>query len=268
MALFTGSTKSIGSLAASIAEIESEYTALLALKKAKVGGHDLWPASRMAVSVDLFLQVGIRRTAELTEALGRDVTAEAFAPVWSGSRAIMEIAALMLDLTGRAQVCVANPSREEFQELDTHLAKVSLGFKSIEWTYSEDVMAKNILTVVERTSKKQPAPFREALERIGAQGNDFMSAYEIVSEGAHPNYVGTLESYQKPDRQTGECELFDSPAKRDPKRIAIPLNFAAGALLMALSSVRDWEALRDGFIKLLPDYQPEPMPEPRRKQDA
>jgi hypothetical protein len=106
-----------------------------------------------------------------------------------------------------------------------------------------------------------------AVERFGASSRDFMSAYEMVSEGAHPNYVGTVESYQRADTKTGICELIDSPVHRDPERIAIPLDFLAGALLIAASAVRDWESSRDTLIALLPQYQPPPMPEPKRKQD-
>jgi len=54
----------------------------------------------------------------------------------------------------------------------------------------------------------------------------------MVSEGAHPNYVGTVESYQRADTKSGICELIDSPVQRDPERIAIPVDFAAGALLI------------------------------------
>jgi len=53
--------------------------------------------------------------------------------------------------------------------------------------------------------------------------------------------------------------------QHDPERIAIPVDFAAGALLIAASAVRDWESSRDTFIGLLPQYQPPPMPEPKRK---
>jgi hypothetical protein len=127
---------------------------------------------------------------ELTEALGRDVNAESFAPVWVGARAVMEMVALMYDVTDRARSCVPKPTKEAFRELDSHLDKVYVGFKSMEWAYSEDVVAKNILTTVQRTSRKDPAPFREALERFGAPARDFMSAYEIVSEGALCNVPG------------------------------------------------------------------------------
>jgi hypothetical protein len=267
MPLFSKPMKAVERLSKALGEIETSYADLISLKKTTVGGRDVWPTYRMAVSCDVLQQVGIRRVVELTEALGRDVSAESFAPVWVGARAVMEIAALMYDVTDRAQACVAKRTKEAFQDFDSHLDKVYVGFKSMEWAYSEDVVAKNILTTLQRTSKRDPAPFREALERFGAPARDFMSAYEMVSEGAHPNYVGTVESYQRADTKSGICELIDSPVQRDPELIAIPVDFAAGALLIALSAVRDWESSRDTFIALLPQYQPQPMPEPKRKPD-
>jgi len=268
MSLFSERMKGVERLSKSLGEIESSYTDLVSLKRTTVGGRDVWPAYRMAVGIDVLQQVGIRRLLELTEALGRDVSAESFAPVWVGARAAMEMAALMYDMTERARACVTKPTKEAFQEFDSHLDKVYVGFKSMEWAYSEDVVAKNILTTVQRVSKRDPAPFREALERFGGPTRDFMSAYEMVSEGAHPNYVGTVESYQRADTKTGICELIDSPVQRDPERIAIPVDFAAGALLIAVSAARDWESSRDAFIALLPQYQPPPMAEPKRKPEG
>ena len=196
------------------------------------------------------------------------MSAESFAPIWVGARAVMEMAALMYDVTERGRACVAKPTKDAFQEFDKHLDSVCVGFKSMEWAYSEAVVAKNIVTTLQRSAKTGPAPFREALERIGAPARDLMSAYEMVSEGAHPNYVGTVESYQRADTNTGVSEMIDSPVKREPERISIPVAFGAGAVLFAVSAVREWESLRDHFIALLPQYQPKPMPEPSRKPDG
>jgi hypothetical protein len=237
MPLFSKPMNAVDRLSKALGEIETSYANLITLKKTTVGGPEVWPAYRMAVSIDVLQQVGIRRVVELTEAIGRDVSAESFAPVWVGARAVMEMAALMYDVTDRARACVTKPTKEAFQDFDSHLDKVYVGFKSMEWAYSEDVVAKNILTTLQRTSKRAPTPFREALERFGAPARDFMSAYEMVSEGAHPNYVGTVESYQRADTKTGTCELIDSPVRGDPERIAIPVDFAAGALLISVVAV-------------------------------
>ena len=104
-----------GELSKALGEIETSYADLITLKKTTVGGRDLWPMYRMAVSCDVLQQVGIRRVVELTQALGRDVSAESFAPVWVGARAMMEMAALMFDVTDRARECVQKPTKEAFQ---------------------------------------------------------------------------------------------------------------------------------------------------------
>jgi hypothetical protein len=265
MPLFSDEMKGVDRLATSLNDIETRYTVMLGMKKATVGGADVWPASRMAVNLDVLQQVGIRRILELTEALGRDVTAGAFAPVWVGGRALLEMAALMYDLSDRARACVDAPTAEAFQTLDTHAAKIYLGFKSMEWAYSEDVKAKNILTTVQKVSKSDSAAYRDAIDRLGVKIEKFMGIYDLLSEGAHPNYVGTVDAYQRLGATVGVLELIDSPAKIDPKRIAQPVDGAAIALSMSVSAVEIWQNVRDAFIGLLPKLQPPPMPEPKPK---
>lgn len=257
--------KAVGRLGHALSDVEASYEKIVGLKKANVGGSDVWPACRMAVSIDVIQQVGIRRVVDLTEAFSRDVNAEAFAPVWVGSRALIEVAAVMYDVTERAQACVKNATPDTFHACDTLIGKIYLGFKSMEWAYSEDITAKNVLTTVEKVSKKDPPVYREALERLGATVGKFMSLFELLSEGAHPNYVGMAESYQRPDLDTGVTALIDSPTKLDATRIGIPVDGAALALSLAISAVNDWQTVRDQFIALLPKFQPAPMPEPKPK---
>ena len=70
MALFTERMKAVTQLTRSLGEIESGYADLDALKKATVGGRHMWPVFRMAVSVDVLQQVGLRRIVELRRLSG------------------------------------------------------------------------------------------------------------------------------------------------------------------------------------------------------
>src|SRR5262249_40483252 len=74
MPLFSKPMNAVERLSKALGEIETSYANLITLKKTTVGGRDVWPAYRMAVSIDVLQQVGIRRVVELAEALGRDVS--------------------------------------------------------------------------------------------------------------------------------------------------------------------------------------------------
>src|ERR1700683_1169830 len=127
-------TPGLEPLAAKLTECEAVAQQLVGKKRVRVGGPDEWPRFRLAVGVDTLLHVCLRRLLEILDSLVRDVNGRAFAPVWVGMRALVEVSALMFDLAGRCKDCVDGPTPEKFRSLDEHLYQLSLGIKSPTWS--------------------------------------------------------------------------------------------------------------------------------------
>lgn len=142
---------------------------------------------------------------DLAEALAREVNAQSFAPPWVLARAILEVVALITDVAIRLETAVKEATIEAFKTFDDHLYATMLGFKSMEWAFSEDVVVKNLLT---------------AVDRVDRRFNGFRSMYDLLSEGAHPNYIGMIEAYQRPHQEA----YIDRPAAKMPDRIKIALS--------------------------------------------
>ena len=74
------------------------------------------------------------------------------------------------------------------------------------------------------------------------------SAYNnYVHLGAHPNYMGMIEHYQKSGEDLLTIDFIDAPAHADPHSISIPLSFAGGALQMLVKPTADFEAWFSAF---------------------
>lgn len=71
---------------------------------------------------------------------------------------------------------------------------------------------------------------------------DFFSLYELLSEVAHPNYMGMMEQYQKLHPEKHVAEFFDRPAERDITSIQIPLDHADGTLSLLVKGIESYEA--------------------------
>ena len=61
--------------------------------------------------------------------------------------------------------------------------------------------------------------------------------YELLSEVAHPNYMGMMEAYCRIGNELLSADFIDSPTRAVPERIFIALSNAEGALDMLASTV-------------------------------
>jgi hypothetical protein len=109
-----------------------------------------------------------------------------------------------------------------------------LGFKSALWHPGRekgehiDLVPQNIITIIQRIEKKHIP--------------EFFSLYELLSEVAHPNYMGMMELYHKLHPEDHVAEFFDRPTERDITAIQIPLDNADGSLSLLVKGIESYEA--------------------------
>ena len=130
----------------------------------------------------MLTQTAIRRALELNDAMIRDANAFSYTPVWVNSRSLFELASLMFDTVDKVGEIVAKWDFDRYKEFDLHLSEIMLGFKSAAWHPGRekgehlDLVPQNIVTIIQRIEKKHIP--------------EYFSLYELLSEVAHPNYMG------------------------------------------------------------------------------
>ena len=208
---------------------------------------------RNPINVLVLTQVAIRRALELTDAMVRDANALSYTPVWVNSRGLFELASLIFDTVDKVREMVANWDFERYKEFDLHLSKILLGFKSAEWHPGKekgehlDLIPQNIITIIQRIEKKHIP--------------EFFSLYELLSEVAHPNYMGMLEQYQKLHPTEHVTEFFDRPTERDITAVQIPLDNAHGTLSLLVKAIEDYEGMLTAYALLCAERLPADAPD-------
>ena len=189
---------------------------------------------RNPINVLVLMQTAIRRGLELTDAMIRDANALSYTPVWVNSRSLFELASLAFDTADKVSELIANWDLERYKEFDLHLSKIMLGFKSAVWHPGRDngehldLVPQNIITIIQRIEKKHIP--------------EYFSLYELLSEVAHPNYMGMMEQYHKLHPEDHVAEFFDRPAERDITSVQIPLDNAHGSLGLLVKAIEMYEA--------------------------
>jgi hypothetical protein len=175
----------------------------------------------MPFKIHDLLQIGLRRTLELAEASIRELNRQNVSTSMVLVRAVFETTCLMFDAANRVVAVMETDDVKQLDELDKFLMDVLVGFKSKEWGYSEELAARNVLTIIQRIGKQL--------------GIDLMWYYEGLSEHAHPNYLGMMAVY----RQTAEdgnpsVRYADAPNEGRDASIRI----AIGGLAMGLEMMK------------------------------
>jgi hypothetical protein len=185
------------------------------------------------VNVLVLMQTAIRRGLELTDSMIRDANAFSYTPVWVNSRSLFELGSLVFDTSDKVSDLVAEWNLARYMEFDTHVAKIMLGFKSANWHPGReknehlDLVPQNIITIIQRIEKKHIPKY--------------FSLYELLSEVAHPNYMGMMEQYHTLHPELATAEFHDRPAERDITSIRIPLSNAYGSLVMLVKGIESYE---------------------------
>ena len=181
---------------------QKTYEELRDLREAIQDNRKVSPIATMPGKIHSLLQIGLRRSLELTEAFIRELNAGSFTPLFVLSRALFETGALLFDATIRVQEVTETRAKYKLEELDKHLMNVMFGFKSADWEMTLEYQAKNVVTIIERLTKKLDV--------------DLSSMYGDLSEHAHPNYLGMMAAFQH-EVEIGDpvIKFLDSPLDRE-----------------------------------------------------
>ena len=162
--------------------VEGTLATLIRLKERTTDVRTLSPVAKMPFKVHDLLQIGLRRNIELTEAAVRELNRQNVTTSMVLARAVFETGSLLFDSANRVVEVTATEKTQALDELDKFLMDVLLGFKSKDWASSEEFVARNVLTIIQRIGKQL--------------GIDMMWYYEGLSEHAHPNYLGMMATYR------------------------------------------------------------------------
>jgi hypothetical protein len=162
-------------------EIEVTLETLHGLKMPDCDGIGLSPVSKMPAKVLVLLQVGLRRTIEFTEAAIREINQRNLATSALLSRGTIETSCLLWEVMRHVESVADKGDPSGITDLDEILSKTLLGGKAKDWMLSEEIVARNVLTIIQKLTKQLGAPFE--------------GFYAALSEYAHPNYHGMMATY-------------------------------------------------------------------------
>jgi hypothetical protein len=137
--------------------------------------------SKAPAQVIILLQVGLRRIIELTEAAIREINLRKLVSTALLSRAILETACLLWDVMNAIEEAVASRDHAQVKGLLETVSKSLLGGKAKDLRIDEQIESRNVITIIQRISKKLNVPLFGFFERL--------------SEYAHPNYHGMMATY-------------------------------------------------------------------------
>ena len=135
-------------------DIETALDAMRELKRSECDGIALSPVSKAPAQVIILLQVGLRRTIELAEAAIREINLRNLVSTALLSRGTLETACLLWDVVKAIEEVVASDDRAEVKRLLETLSKSLLGGKAKEVMIDETIEARDVITIIQRLSKK------------------------------------------------------------------------------------------------------------------
>jgi hypothetical protein len=162
-------------------EIEAALDTLHKLKLAECDGLALSPVSKIPAQVFILLQVGLRRTIELSEAAIREINRRNLVTAALLSRGTLETSCLLWDVMRQIESVVEKGDTANIMGLLEILSKSLLGGKAKDVMIDDSIVARNVITIIDRLSRKLSVP----LDGFYAQ----------LSEFAHPNYHGMMSTY-------------------------------------------------------------------------
>ena len=127
----------------------AEATKLLANRAA-----DVSPVAKIPHKTRDIFQAGLRRNIELSTAFIQAFNAGLFIPLFVLSRASIETAYLVWELSKQLDRIVANRDKASLVGFDQYIRKVILGAKSKTWSFlAEPYSAPNVLTPIDHLVK-------------------------------------------------------------------------------------------------------------------
>ena len=198
--------------------IEEALGRLIERKVPEIDGYLLSPVSILPSKVADVLQLGTRRTIDLTESSIREINREQVISSCLLVRGVIETACLMWNLT--RQVTKAVRAGSDLTDLNTKAENTLLGSgpKAKTFKFFENHVVQNILTIIQRLDKELDAPYA--------------GFYEGLSERAHPNALGMVLVYA----ETHKARVTTFTDKKG-SRVKGPLSLSLSALTSSLRSI-------------------------------
>lgn len=214
-------------------EFASVETLLVRAERARIPlsvAEELSPVVLVPYKVRDVLQVALRRNLELAKAFVSVFNAELYIPLFVLARAVVETGALALDVWDRVNDIGRAGDRTGLPALDEHLAKALLGAKTSITPDSKMYEAPNVLTLMDRLSRKHALGLR--------------SQYDALSEFAHPNFLGMIATYRPidpDDRSARRSRYDDRPFSTKAELLLVPLNALGAGLTINLTAIDTFE---------------------------
>lgn len=205
-------------------DIETALDAMRELKRPECDGIALSPVSKAPAQVTILLQVGLRRTIELTEAAIREINLRNLVSTALLSRGTLETACLLWDVMNAIEEVVASGDRAEVKRLLETLSKSLLGGKAKEVMIDETIEARNVITIIQRLSKKFDVPLFGFFERL--------------SEYAHPNYHGMMATYTEVGAEGGIKAFCDGRASSERALLITAIGTVATSCSIIIESFK------------------------------
>ena len=209
--------------------IDKALAALSARKVPEIDGYLLSPVSSLPSKIADLLQLGIRRSIDLTESAIREMNRESLNSSCMLARGVLETACLLVDLAIKARKAVQAPDAADLVALNTFVANMLLGSgpKAKTFYFIEGHTVQNIISIIERVDKELPKVFSQ--EGVEAEKFVLGGSYEGLSEHAHPNAHGMALTYAT---RHGACVTTFTDANQ--QRVDVSLSLAISALSTSL----------------------------------
>lgn len=164
-------------------DIEACLDLLHKLKVDKCDGIGLSPVSKVPAQMMILTQVGLRRTIELTETAIREINRRNLVASALVARSTLETSCLLWDVMYKVDELVQSNDVAAMKDFHELMSRSLFGGKAKEKNIRiiEDVESRNVITIIEKLSKKLDAPL--------------MGFFERLSEFSHPNYHGMMATY-------------------------------------------------------------------------
>lgn len=205
-------------------DIETALDAMRELKRPECDGIALSAVSKAPAQVIILLQVGLRRTIELAEAAIREINLRNLVSTALLSRGTLETACLLWDVMNAIEEVVASGDRAEVKRLLETLSKSLLGGKAKEVMIDETIEARNVITIIQRLSKKFDVPLFGFFERL--------------SEYAHPNYHGMMATYTEVGAEGGIKAFCDGRASSERALLITAIGTVATSCSIIIESFK------------------------------
>jgi hypothetical protein len=233
------------------AKIEAALETLIALKVDEIDGYALCSVAMLPFKIVELLQVGLRRSVEMTGSSIREINRGNVSSASVLVRGVFETTAVVAEIIRRVQVCLDKATDPPLSELHKWVTRTLLGSGAQSKTFVlfDEWRAPNVLTPIQNLTEKMGWPLE--------------GFYEGLSEYSHPSCSAMVALYTS-RHHGGITQFTDRNEGRGHTSMLLVLMALGTSLDLLNHSHETWTELRDLFVELVTVYyadKPE-TPEP------